>query len=562
MAYTKISDMKYERVSKKEAIAAMQDVIAKVEAAKSAEDLLAAREVCNAFGEKLATMTSLANTRFNCNTKDAFYEGEVSYYDEALPEVQMYNLKYMRAFLDSPYLAEAKKSLNPLVPKMFELNLKCADERILSLMQQENALVTKHSKFISELTYEFRGERMPLGTLRKFMMDSDRATRREAYEALGRTMENNREHFEGIFDELVRVRDTMAKTLGYENYVELGYNRMSRTCYDKDTVRVFRENVKQDIVPVVTRLKKKLADKLGIDQMKLYDNDTYFAVDPRPIPDAQGILDKGREMYHEMSPETAEFIDMMCESEAFDVLSREGKWTGGYMTAFPLYKQPFIFANFNGTTGDVDVITHEAGHAFAYFAGAPTMTPELDLGGMETAETHSMSMEFFAWPYMDKFFGDDERRYRYMHLFSGLCFIPYGTIVDYFQEEVYSHPEMTPAERNALWNRLEREFRPWLDTEGMPYLEEGTRWQYQNHIFASPFYYIDYCLAQTVAIEFLDLLLVDYKSAFATYLAHASRTGNYTFVELLRLAGLKSPFEKGALSEIAATCERLLSELE
>lgn len=562
MAYTKISDMKYERVTKEEGIAAMQEVIAKVHAAQSAEDLLAAREACNAFGERVYTMASLANTRFNCNTKDEFYAAEVEYYDTALPEVQMYNLQYMKAFLESPYLEEAKKSLNPLIIKIFELSLKCADERILSHMQKENAITTKHSKFVSELTYEFRGEKLPLGKLRKFMSDPDRETRREAYEALGRTMEANRDHFENTFDELVKLRHEMAKTLGYDNYVALGYNRMSRTCYDKEMVRVFRENVKRDIVPVVTKLKEKLAQKLGIKEMMLFDNDTYFEVDPTPIPDAQGILDRGREMYHEMSPETAAFIDMMCESEAFDVLSREGKWTGGYMTAFPLYKQPFIFANFNGTTADIDVITHEAGHAFAYFAGVPTLTPELDLGGMETAETHSMSMEFFAWPYMDKFFGEDERRYRYMHLFSALAFIPYGTIVDYFQEEVYLHPEMTPAERNALWKRLEAEFRPWLSIEGMPYLEEGTRWQYQNHIFGSPFYYIDYCLAQTVAIEFLDLLLVDYKSAFATYLAHASRTGNYTFTELLALAGLKSPFENGALSEIAATCERLLSELE
>jgi M3 family oligoendopeptidase len=282
----------------------------------------------------------------------------------------------------------------------------------------------------------------------------------------------------------------------------------------------------------------------------------------RDMLDAKGILAAGREMYREMSPETAAFIDMMFDSEAFDVLSREGKWTGGYMTAFPLYKQPFIFANFNGTTADIDVITHEAGHAFAYFAGVNDMTPELDLGGMETAETHSMSMEFFAWPYMAKFFGEDERRYRYMHLFAALSFIPYGTIVDYFQEEVYTHPEMTPAERNDLWRRLESEFRPWLSTDGITYLEEGTRWQYQNHIYASPFYYIDYCLAQTVAIGFLELLPKDYDAAFATYLAHASRTGNSTFTELLSLAGLKSPFEEGALSELAATCERLLEDLK
>lgn len=562
MAYTKISDMKYERVTKEEAIATLEEVVRRVEEASSADELLAARDSYNAFGERLSTMTSLAGTRFNCNTKDEFYNAEMAYYDLVLPEIRMYDLKYTKAFLASPHLDEARASLNPLVIRMYELNLLCADERILSLMQEENALTTKHSKFVSELSYEFRGERLPLGALRKYMTDPDRATRAEAYDALGRTMAAHRETFEGIFDELVRVRNEMARTLGYENFVALGYNRMQRTCYDKEMVRVFRENVKRDIVPVVTRLKKKLSESLGIDAMKLYDNDTYFEVNPKPMLDAEGILAAGREMYREMSPETAAFIDMMFDSDAFDVLSREGKWTGGYMTAFPLYKQPFIFANFNGTTADIDVITHEAGHAFAYFAGVNDMTPELDLGGMETAETHSMSMEFFTWPYMAKFFGEDERRYRYMHLFAALSFIPYGTIVDYFQEEVYTHPEMTPAERNDLWRRLESEFRPWLSTDGITYLEEGTRWQYQNHIYASPFYYIDYCLAQTVAIGFLELLLKDYDAAFATYLAHASRTGNYTFTELLSLAGLKSPFEEGALSELAATCERLLEDLK
>ncbi len=473
----------------------------------------------------------------------------------------MYGLKYMKAFLSSPYLEEAKKKLNPLIIRSYELSLKCADERILEDMQEENALVTKHSKFVSELTYEFRGQKLTLGALRRYMSDSDRDVRREAYEALGATMAKNADFFDGIYDSLVKVRDRMAKKLGYKNFVELGYNRMQRTCYTKEDVEVFRENVKRDVVPVVCRLKEALARRLGIDEMKLYDNDTCYLRDPEPVLDAEGILEAGREMYHEISPETRDFIDMMFESEAFDVLSREGKWTGGYMTAFPLYKQPFIFANFNGTTADVDVITHEAGHAFAYFAGVEDMTPELDLGGMETAETHSMSMEFFAWPYMAKFFGEDEKKYRYKHLFGALTFIPYGTIVDYFQQIVYEHPEMTPAERNAVWRRLEQEFRPWMNADGIEYLELGTRWQYQNHIFASPFYYIDYVLAQTVAIVFLDMLLRDYKSAFETYLAHCKRTGNYTFTELLSLAGIRSPFEEGSLTEVAKTCERVLDEL-
>lgn len=561
MGYVKIKDMEYKRVLKEDSIAVIERCIAKIENAKSAQDILNARNEYNADSEVLGTMVRLAHTRLNLNSRDELYGAEMDYYNSALPEIQMYDIKFSKAFLASPYLEEAKKSLNPLVITMMELSLKTADERILEEMQKENALTTEYGKFVSELTYDFRGEKLTLGALRKYMQDNDRETRREAYNALGKTLNANGEYIDNLFDKMVKNRDQMAKKLGYENYVELGYNIMQRTCYDKDKVAVFRQNVLNDIVPVVTSLKNDIAKKLGIDELKLYDDNTYSENDPAPILDAQGILNAGREMYHEMSKETSDFIDMMFESDAFDVLPRQGKWTGGYMTSFPLYKQPFIFANFNGTTADVDVITHEAGHAFAYYVGANDMTPELQLGGMETAETHSMSMEFFAWKYMDKFFGDGAKAYKYKHLFSALSFIPYGTIVDYFQQLVYENPEMTPAQRNELWRDLEKKFRPWMNADGIEYLENGTRWQYQNHIFQSPFYYIDYCLAQTIAFEFLKLSLENYDEALKTYIAHASRTGNYGITDLVKLAGLKSPFEQGALFEVATFCKDLLNKL-
>ena len=561
MGYVKIKDMEYKRVLKEDSIAVIERCIAKIENARSAQDILDARNEYNADSEVLGTMVRLAHTRLNLNSRDELYGAEMDYYNSALPEIQMYDIKFSKAFLASPYLEEAKKSLNPLVITMMELSLKTADERILEEMQKENALTTEYGKFVSELTYDFRGEKLTLGALRKYMQDNDRETRREAYNALGKTLNANGEYIDNLFDKMVKNRDQMAKKLGYENYVELGYNIMQRTCYDKDKVAVFRQNVLNDIVPVVTSLKNDIAKKLGIDELKLYDDNTYSENDPAPILDAQGILNAGREMYHEMSKETSDFIDMMFESDAFDVLPRQGKWTGGYMTSFPLYKQPFIFANFNGTTADVDVITHEAGHAFAYYVGANDMTPELQLGGMETAETHSMSMEFFAWKYMDKFFGDGAKAYKYKHLFSALSFIPYGTIVDYFQQLVYENPEMTPAQRNELWRDLEKKFRPWMNADGIEYLENGTRWQYQNHIFQSPFYYIDYCLAQTIAFEFLKLSLENYDEALKTYIAHASRTGNYGITDLVKLAGLKSPFEQGALSEVATFCKDLLNKL-
>ncbi len=561
MNYVKITDMEYKRILKEDVIASIEKCISRVENAKSAKDLLNARLQYNSDSELLGTMVRLAHTRLNLNSRDEFYSGEMDYYNNALPEIQMYDIKFSKAFLKSPYLEEAKKELNPLIITMMELSLKTADERILEEMQEENKLTTEYGKFVSELTYDFRGEKVTLGILRKYIQDNDRETRKEATNALGKTLKANGEYIDTIFDKMVKNRDKMAKKLGYKNYVELGYNIMQRTCYDKELVSVFRENVLKDIVPVVTRLKNEIAKKLNIEEMKVYDDATYSNDDPKPILDARGILEAGRQMYHEMSKETSDFIDMMFDSDAFDVMPREGKWTGGYMTYFPIYKQPFIFANFNGTTADVDVITHEAGHAFAYYVGAPEMEPELQLGGMETAETHSMSMEFFAWKYMDKFFGEKADDYKYKHLFSALAFIPYGIIVDYFQEIVYENPEMTPEERKAVWRDLEKKFRPWMNADGIEYLEEGTRWQYQNHIFQSPFYYIDYCIAQTIAFEFLKLSLENYDNALKTYIAHAKRTGNYGITDLTKLAGLKSPFEKGALSEVASFCEELLSKL-
>ena len=561
MKYTKISEMAYERVDKDYVISEIEDIIAKIEGATSASQLLALRDEYNALSERVGTMARLASTRLNLNSRDEFYTKEMDYYNEALPQIQMYDLKFTKAFLASPYLEKAKESLNPLVITMMELSLKCADERVLEEMQEENKLTTEYGKFVSELTYNFRGEKLTLGALRKYMQDSDRETRCEAYNALGKALGENKDFLDGIYDKMVKVRDKMAKKLGYENYVGLGYNLMQRTAYDKEAVAVFRKNVLTDLVPVICQLKKKIAEKLHITDMKLYDDNTYSENDPKPILDAEGILAAGREMYHEMSPETREFIDMMFESDAFDVLPREGKWTGGYMTFFPTYRQPFIFANFNGTTADVDVITHEAGHAFAYYVGRNDMLPETQLGGMETAESHSMSMEFFAWKYMDKFFGERADDYKYKHLFSALSFIPYGVIVDYFQEIVYENPEMTPEERNEVWKRLEAEYRPYMNASGIEYLENGTRWQYQNHIFQSPFYYIDYCLAQVVAFEFLELSLKDYEGALQTYIAHASRTGNYGFTDLIKMAGLKSPFENGALADVAKMCRELLEKL-
>ena len=558
----KVSELPYRRVTLEEVKQVMEDVLARVRNAKSVEEILAAREDYLKLNLEFTTNVSLANMRYTINTVDEFYVAENEYYDEITPAVQNYTVEYASALLDSPFRPELEKALSPVLFRSMEVSRKAMSPEIIEDMVEENKLVREYSDLMSGMEFSFRGETMPRAMLMKYAKDEDRETRRECYEVLGRGLEAHKAELDDIYDRMVHVRDRMAKKMGYKNFVELGYHRMGRLCYDEEKVRVFRENVRRDIAPVVSRLRRENAKRLGIEDYKLYDDGVIIpGGDPKPFGKEE-IFAAAKEMYHAMGEETGAFIDLMLENEAFDVDARKNKWGGGYCTEFPKFKQPFILANFNGTAGDVDVVTHEAGHALnAYLIADNRFALELGCGGMETAETHSMSMEFFAWPYMEKFFGEDAEKYKFMHALESFSFIPYGTIVDAFQHIVYENPDMTPDERDAAWLELEKQFRPHISMEGMPYLEKGTRWQYQMHIYESPFYYIDYCLAQTAAFQFLLASREDYADAFARYLRLSKQGGEKVWTDLLAEAGFPSPFEPGALKDLAGRVETMLEQL-
>lgn len=548
----KVSQIPYERYTLEQFKESFSKIKENALNAKCADCMLETYKDFLAIIEEYATAACLSNCRFTLNTKDEFYSAEMAYYDEIDPIIQNMLNEYGKIMLQSPHRAELEKLINPRVFKMLEVISKAFDEKIIPELQEENNLITEYSKFMSEMQFEYNGETMPLSKLRGGLDDGDRNIRRATCEAIGLGLSKHADELDEIYDKLVKVRDRMAKKLGYENYIQLGYYKMSRIDYDADMIKKFRDNVFESIVPCVTKLKEEISRDLGIDTMMFYDDTVYINGEtPRPVLDTDGIFKAAVEMYDGMHPEVGEFMRKMQENEAFDVESRDGKFGGGYCTAFPKYKQPFILANFNGSSGDVDVMTHEFGHALAANYVFEQGDPMLEIGGMETAECHSMSMEFFSWRYMDKFFGDSADAYRKRHLLNAISFIPYGVIVDEFQHVVYENPDMTPAERNKLYADLEKKYRPYLSFEGIPYLENGTRWQYQMHIYQSPFYYIDYCLAQTVALNFLFSARDDYDSAFANYLEFVKAGGQKAFDKLISDAGLPSPFTEGSLDEMA-----------
>lgn len=509
------------------------------------------------------SLISVANIRHDINTADEYYEKEVNYYDEKTPELMESMQKWNMALLESPFRKEFSEKYNSIMFVNKELEIKSFSPAIIEEMQKENALSTEYDKLIAGARVEFEGKTYTLSQMSPFTQSADDERRKAAWKAVDRWFCGKREELDRIYDSMVGLRDAMGKKLGHPDYIELGYYRMMRNSYTKEDVERFREAVRKYIVPIAAGIKKAQAERISASYPMSYYEDALFFRSGNPKPDPSEpdeILKRGREFYHELSDETTKFIDELLDRGFLDVLSRDNKASGGYCTYLTEYKSPFIFANFNETSHDIEVITHEAGHAFASYLGGDIVPAESRWPTFEACEVHSMSMEFFSWPWAESFFSEDADKFRYNHLAGSLTFIPYGTLVDHYQHSVYEKPEMTPSERNAEWKRLAGIYLPWIrDDEELEFFSEGRYWQKQGHIFARPFYYIDYCLAQTVALQFWALIQENQEKAWEKYMAYSKKGGTMSFTDLLKHAGLGSPFEPGTLKAVA---EKALGYLE
>ena len=548
----KLSQMPYERPDMDEIKDFYEKLIEDSKNAKSGEEQLQLHQKYRDFRADYFTELTLAVFRHNIDTSDEYYSKENDYADEVMPLISNYENQYKKVLFESPYREYLEEKINKIFFKNIELANNSISEEILPLMQEENALISKYDKVIASAKIPFDGEEYNISLLRKKLTDENRDTRKRAWKALSEYFLSVTDEIDDIYDKLVKNRTEQAKKLGYDNYVELGYNRMQRNAYRRAEVENFRKQIKESFVPFVCEIQEKRKAQIGVEELKYYDNDVFFKNgNPAPVGTPEEIMKAGQEMYSELSPETKEFFDFMMENELFDVLGRKTKKAGGYMDYLPKYKAPFIFANFNGTSGDVDVITHECGHAFQGYVTRNDETPENNDLTMETAEIHSMSMEYFTYGWMDKFFGDRSDDYLKMHLQDSITFIPYGCMVDEFQHIVYDKPEMTPAERKQVWKDLEKTYRPWLDFDGDEFFDEGGFWQKQGHIFWNPFYYIDYVLASVVAMQFKVWMDKDYKDAWSHYLQLCKLSTRDFYENELAEVGLKSPFKDGTIEELA-----------
>ena len=549
--------MPYERIDFEQVQKELKELMEAFDAAKSGEEQFAIHQKYYKLTGRVESMYTIANIRFDVDTSDAFYEKEHEYYDEKMPEYSNACLAYQKKLYESPFRDYLEKKIGPVAFKNMEIAQKAMDEKLIPLMQEENALTMEYDKLIASAKISFDGKELNLSLMRPYLIHQDRNVRAAAWKAYSAFFEANADKLDEIYDKLVKNRTAQAKMMGYDNYLELGYYRMGRNCYGRKEVEAYREQVKKDFVPFAEELHERRRKRLGLDKLSYIDAAVYFKDgNPAPFGTPEEILAAGQKMYGELSPETKEFMDFMMENELFDVIGRKTKKAGGYMTYIPDYQSPFVFANFNGTSGDVDVITHECGHAFqGYLSGKDPIREHADIG-METAEIHSMSMEFFTQGWMESFFGDQAEKYIEMHLEDSAAFIPYGCMVDEFQHIVYENPDMTPAERHAAWLKLEHEYRPHMDYGDDKFFGKGGFWQKQTHIYDVPLYYIDYCLAQTCALQYKVKMDEDFKGAWESYLKLCKLSASDFYTNMIKEVGLDCPFEPGCMKNIVEKLEK------
>ncbi|MBR2623085.1 MAG: M3 family oligoendopeptidase [Clostridia bacterium] len=543
-------DLQYIRPDFGELKAFYEDINARVKAAQSYDEvktcILKEEEISSHFN----TMAVIVQVRHTVDTSDKFYEQEDEYINQNYPELMPYVQGFNLALLASPFKADIDCEYGEQFLKAVKLGADSFSDKNIALLQEENDLVNRYQRLTAACKIPFHGEEHNLYGILKFFSDPDREVRKAAAQKYADFFEQNDAELGEIFDRLTKIRHQMGVNMGFKNFIPLGYMQQGRMDYDEKDVASFRQQVLEEIVPFCSELYKAQAKRIGVDKIHFYDEQLIFSDgNAVPIGDSAYLVEQARKMYHDMSVETGEFIDFMIEHQLMDLDNKPNKAATGYMTALNDYKAPFVYSCFNGTTGDVDVLTHEMGHAFAgYMAMRHQPLQALWSEPTDIAEIHSMSMEQFAYPYAEMFFGEKADLYRFQHLQEAITFVPFGVAVDEFQHIVYENPDMTPAERKAAWRDLEKKYMPWRDYgEENTFFNDGGWWYHKLHIYHYPFYYINYTLTTMGALEFKKKNATDKAACWQDYMTLCKLGGSLGYLDTLKAANLANPFAAGGV---------------
>ena len=562
----KFSELEYTRPSIENTKKELNVFTERLKKADTFEEANAIYLEFDKFTSGISDLATIVEVRHTIDTSDKFYDEENEFLSEAFPTIMPDLLAFSDALYSSPFKKQFEEKYGEMLFVSIDLQKKSFCEENIPLMQKQAKLCNEYEKIIASADIPFDGKHLNIYGIIKYFENEDREIRRSAYKAYSDFYSSNEKRLEEIWGELIDVRNKMGKNLGFENFIPLGYLRQGRTDYTPEDVAAFREQVRKELVPFCQKLYEAQAKRIGVDKIMAYDEKLIFkGGNAVPSGDDDFLIGQAREMYKDMSKETGEFIDFMIDHELLDLKNKPNKASTGYMTSLNNLKAPFVFSCFNHTTGDIDVLTHELGHAFAgYMAMRNQPISDYYSETTDIAEIHSMSMEQFAYPYAEKFVGEGADKYRFAHLQEALTFVPFGVAVDEFQHIMYANPSLTPKERTAVWRDLERKYMPWREyDENDEFFGRGGYWYHKIHIFLYPFYYINYTLTTMGAMEFKKKMSEDKVSAWNDYLNLCKVGGSKKYKDTLRYANLSIPFEEGSVKKACSYAEEiLLSEIE
>ena len=541
----KFSEIPYKRPDPEGVKAEMAELTERLRNARSYPE---ARAVFLAFEEKsryVDTMDLVSMLRRQMDKDDAFYKEEDAFWWDFEPRIDEANKAWAEAMLASPFRGDFAAEFGEMMFRNAEFDRRSMSDAIVADKQRENRLIVEYEELTDSIDgIPFEGETVDSDGIDAAKEDADAGRRLAAYRAEGACWQGIAQRLDGIFDELVRLRDGMGWKLGYDGYVDLVYCKLRRS-FTKEDVRRFREAVVKYVVPVADAIKREQARRIGRPYPLAYsDNEFFFkSGNPHPAGDADFLIGEARRFFESLSPEAGEFFRHMIDDEMMFVHAG-----GGNDIFLPYYETPFLTVNLDGSGDSVRSFMHEAGHTFAYWMNRKRIPTDSITPSEDVTELHSMCMELISLQHAEGFFGPDAKKYAYSLLSEAVAFLTYGTMVDHFQHAVFERPEMTPAQRHAEWQRLEGIYEPWIAFDPqMPYYGEGMLWQQQGHIYWGPFMYIDYVLAGAVALEVWAIMQKDPQEAWDRYMALVRQGGSRPFPELLKHAGLASPFDESCL---------------
>lgn len=502
--------------------------------------------------------------RMTCDTSDEQAKSAyLNYVENIEPKLKQMSFEMDRKIANCPHTSDLDEARYGVLIRNLKADVEIFREENVPLQTDDTKLDQQYDEICGAMSVDFRGKEHTLPQMAKYLEETDRQLREEAWRAVADRRYQDHDRINDIFDRMVKIRHQIALNAGFENYRDYAFKAKHRFDYTPEDCEAFHRGAEEVCVPVYRQLNRERKNILKVDKLRPWD----LAVDVkgrkplRPFASADELVERTSKLFHRMNPELGGLFDTMRGGDCLDLDSRKGKAPGGYQYMRDRARTPFIFMNAAGLHRDLETMVHEAGHAFHSMYCRQEPLVDYRHAPLEFCEVASMSMELLMFPYLDEFYDEEEAgRAKRSHLEDLSKMIPWIATIDAFQHWIYLNPEHTREERTAKWLELDARFGAAVDWTGLEKYRE-TMWQRQLHLFGVPFYYIEYGIAQLGALQLWLQSRRDEKKALANYRKAMTLGGSRPLPDLFGAADLKFSFGPDTMQELMNEVKGELAQL-